>query len=53
MSEELEISPNRPAVVEYFLADEALTLKEWCGGAMIVAAGLLSERLGSPPPARS
>ena len=37
------------AVAAWLLADEALTLKEWCGGAMIVAAGLLSDRLGSPP----
>jgi drug/metabolite transporter (DMT)-like permease len=37
------------AVAAWLLADEALTLKEWCGGSMIVAAGLLSERLGNPP----
>lgn len=35
------------AIAAWLLAGEALTLKEWCGGAMIVAAGLLSERLGS------
>ena len=34
------------AVSAWLLAGEALTVKEWCGGAMIIAAGLLSERLG-------
>ena len=37
------------AVSAWLLADEALTLKEWCGGSMIVAAGLLSERIGNAP----
>lgn len=32
------------AVSTWLLADELLTLKEWCGGAMIVGAGLMSER---------
>ena len=31
------------------LADEVLTLREWCGAIMIVAAGLLSDRLGQAP----
>ena len=50
------ISANRAVVIYLFelvvtalsawlLADEALTLREWCGGGMIVAAGLLSDRL--------
>jgi drug/metabolite transporter (DMT)-like permease len=33
------------AFAAWLLADETLTLREWLGGAMIVAAGLLSERL--------
>ncbi len=37
------------AVAAWLLADEVLSLKEWCGGIMIVAAGLLSDRLGSSP----
>jgi drug/metabolite transporter (DMT)-like permease len=35
------------AVSAWLLAGEALTAKEWCGGSMIIAAGLLSDRLGS------
>ena len=38
------------AVSAWLLAGEVLSLKEWCGGIMIVAAGLLSDRLGSAPP---
>lgn len=38
------------AVAAWLLAGELLTLKEWCGGAMIIAAGLLSDRLGGVPP---
>ncbi len=34
------------AVSAWLLAGEALTVKEWCGGAMIIAAGLWSDRLG-------
>ena len=30
------------AISAWLLADELLTLREWCGGAMIVGAGLLS-----------
>ncbi len=37
------------AVAAWLLADEVLTLKEWCGGILIVAAGLLSDRMGSTP----
>jgi drug/metabolite transporter (DMT)-like permease len=51
-----KISANRAIVIYLFelvvtaistwlLADEALSLKEWCGGAMIIAAALLSDRL--------
>lgn len=40
------------AVAAWLLAGELLTLKEWCGGAMIIAAGLLSDRLGSVPAPR-
>ena len=47
-----KISANRAIVIYLFelvvtaistwlLADEALSLKEWCGGAMIIAAALL------------
>ena len=50
------VSANRAIVIYLFelvitafsawlLAGELLTIKEWCGGAMIIAAGLLSERL--------
>ncbi len=34
------------AISAWLLADEVLTLREWCGGIMIVAAGLLSDRIG-------
>jgi drug/metabolite transporter (DMT)-like permease len=37
------------AISAWLLAGEVLTLKEWCGGVMIVTAGLLSDRLGSAP----
>jgi drug/metabolite transporter (DMT)-like permease len=37
------------AVAAWALADEALTPKEWCGGLMIIAAGLLSDRVGNAP----
>jgi drug/metabolite transporter (DMT)-like permease len=37
------------AVSAWLLAGEVLTLREWCGGIIIVIAGLLSDRLGSPP----
>lgn len=33
------------AVASYFLADESLTLREWAGGALIVAASLFSGKL--------
>ncbi len=33
------------AVSAWLLAGEALSIKDWCGGGMIVAAGLLSDRL--------
>lgn len=36
------------AVGAYFLAGEAMTLNEWLGGALIVAASLLSSRLATP-----
>jgi drug/metabolite transporter (DMT)-like permease len=39
------------AISAWLLADEVLTLREWCGGLMIIAAGLLSERLGPVVPA--
>jgi drug/metabolite transporter (DMT)-like permease len=39
------------AISAWWFAGELLTLKEWCGGAMIIAAGLLSDRLGSVSPA--
>ncbi|MSQ58411.1 MAG: DMT family transporter [Betaproteobacteria bacterium] len=35
------------ALGSYFLAGEAMTLQEWAGGALIVAASLLSGRLGA------
>jgi drug/metabolite transporter (DMT)-like permease len=44
------------AVSAWALAGELLTLKEWCGGIMIVVAGLLSDRIGGaaePPNAYS
>jgi drug/metabolite transporter (DMT)-like permease len=31
------------AVSSYFLAGEAMTAREWMGGAMIIAATLMSE----------
>ena len=37
------------AVSAWLLAGELLTLQEWCGGAMIIAAGLLSGRLSGLP----
>ncbi len=40
------------AVSAWLLAGELLTLQEWCGGAMIIAAGLLSDRLSGPPQTR-
>jgi drug/metabolite transporter (DMT)-like permease len=33
------------AVAAYFLTDEAMTLREWAGGAMIVSASLFSARM--------
>jgi len=33
------------AIAAYFLADEAMTIKEWVGGAMIVSASLFSARM--------
>jgi drug/metabolite transporter (DMT)-like permease len=33
------------AVAAYLLTDEAMTLKEWIGGAMIVFASLFSVRM--------
>lgn len=41
------------AIAAWLLADELLTLKEWCGGAMIIVAGLLSDRLGTVPKAEA
>jgi drug/metabolite transporter (DMT)-like permease len=40
------------ALSSWLLADEAMTLKEWLGGAMIVAASLFSGKLeaGEPGP---
>ena len=38
------------AVAAWMLAGEGLTLREWCGGGMIIAAGLLSERVGTSSP---
>ena len=38
------------AISSYFLANEALGGREWAGGALIVAAGLFSERLENKPP---
>ena len=37
------------AIAAWLLAGEILTLKEWCGGMMIVVAGLLSGRLAHAP----
>jgi drug/metabolite transporter (DMT)-like permease len=36
------------AVAAWLLAGELLTFQEWCGGAIIIAAGLLSNRLNVP-----
>jgi drug/metabolite transporter (DMT)-like permease len=33
------------AVAAYFLTDEALTMKEWIGGAMIISASLFSAKM--------
>jgi drug/metabolite transporter (DMT)-like permease len=33
------------AVAAYFLTDEALTMKEWVGGAMIISASLFSAKM--------
>jgi drug/metabolite transporter (DMT)-like permease len=41
------------AIAAWLLADEVLELQEWCGGIMIIAAGLLSDRLGQMPPNRA
>ena len=35
------------AVSTWLLLDEVLTLREWCGGAMIVVAGLYSDRMST------
>ncbi len=35
------------ALSAWLLAGEVLTLNEWCGGVLIIAAGALSERIGS------
>ena len=35
------------AIAAWVLAGELLTPKEWCGGAMIIVAGLLSDRFGT------
>jgi drug/metabolite transporter (DMT)-like permease len=54
------ISANRAVVIYLFelvvtalsawlLAGEVLTLREWCGGLIIIVAGLLSDNLGGPP----
>ena len=37
------------AISAWLLAGEVLELREWIGGSMIVAAGLLSDRLGHQP----
>jgi drug/metabolite transporter (DMT)-like permease len=39
------------ALSTWLLLDEVLTLREWCGGAMIVVAGLYSDRLSAAPKA--
>ncbi|MDB5812603.1 MAG: hypothetical protein JWN94_4725 [Betaproteobacteria bacterium] len=55
-----QLSANRAIVIYLFelvvtaigawlLADEMLSIQEWCGGVMIIAAGLLSDRLGPNP----
>ena len=54
------VSANRAIVIYLFelvvtafsawlLAGETLALKDWCGGAMIIAAGLLSARIAAHP----
>jgi drug/metabolite transporter (DMT)-like permease len=59
-----QVGANRAIVIYLFelvvaafsawvLADEVMTLQEWCGGAMIVAAGLVSGRLGQIQPVKS
>lgn len=56
-----QIAANRAIVIYLFelvvtalsawlLAGETLTLNEWVGGALIIVAGVLSERLGGAPP---
>jgi drug/metabolite transporter (DMT)-like permease len=35
------------AVASYYLADEAMTMREWVGGSLIVAAALLAARQDS------
>jgi drug/metabolite transporter (DMT)-like permease len=37
------------ALSAWLLAGETLTLREWCGGLIIIVAGLLSENLGGAP----
>ena len=37
------------AISTWLLAGETLNAKEWLGGAMIIAAGLWSERLAARP----
>ncbi|MEW5943454.1 MAG: DMT family transporter [Pseudomonadota bacterium] len=37
------------AVSSFFLADEALSLREWAGGVMIIAASLFSGKLADSP----
>ena len=38
------------ALSAWLLAGETLTLNEWCGGALIIAAGVLSDRIGGAAP---
>ena len=38
------------ALSAWLLAGEVLTLNEWCGGALIIAAGVMSERIGGTCP---
>ncbi|HET7062135.1 MAG TPA: EamA family transporter, partial [Nitrosospira sp.] len=33
------------SIAAYFFADEAMTLREWAGGAMIVSASLFSAKI--------
>jgi len=37
------------AVSAWWLVGELLTLKEWCGGMLIITAGLLSDRMSAAP----